>query len=395
MEYDFDRIIDRHGSGAMKLDCLESIFGKDDLLPMWIADMDFAVCPEIVEALKKRLEHPVLGYSAPSCGYWQSIIGWLSHRHGFNVTREELSFIPGVVKGLAFAVNHFTREGDGIVIQPPVYHPFRMVIEGNRRIVLNNPLVRSGDSYTMDFAHLEQLFADKHPRMMILCNPHNPAGIQWDAGTLKRLASLCRKYGVIVVSDEIHGDLMLYGRKHIPFASVSDDAAMISVSLGAPSKTFNIPGLVSSWVIVKNPGLRVPFYHWMEINGFSEPSFMATIGTEAAYRHGEEWLDKLLEYIEGNIATVEEYIATRMPMLKPMRPQASFLIWLDCSSLGLEQSELVDLFVNKARLALNDGTMFGKEGEGYMRLNVATPRKVVIEALDRLYNAIRSLQNQA
>ena len=390
-KYDFDCVIDRHGSGAMKLDNLECMFGKTDLLPMWIADMDFAVCPEITDALKKRMEHPIFGYSAPSQGYWQSIIDWLDKRHNFKVSREELSYIPGVVKGIAFTVNFFTSPGDKIVIQPPVYHPFKMVIEGNDRIVLNNPLIHSDNGYSMDFDHLERLFAEEHPRMMILCNPHNPGGIQWDSETLSKLASLCRKHNVIVISDEIHGDLMLYGQRHIPFASVSEDAAMVSISLGAPSKTFNIPGLVSSWMVVKNPELRKPFYHWLESNEFNEPTFVATIGTEAAYRNGENWLDQMLAYVEGNIAAVEEYIAEKLPMLKPMRPQASFLIWLDCSSLKMSQKELVDLFVNKAKLALNDGTMFGKEGEGYMRLNVAAPRSVVINALDRLYEAINSL----
>ncbi len=389
--YDFDRIIDRHGSGAMKLDNMECIFGKSDLLPLWIADMDFAICPDITNAIKERLNHPILGYTAPSQSYWQSIIDWLDRRHGFKVSREELSFIPGVVKGIAFAVNYFTNPGDKIVIQPPVYHPFRLVPEGNNRIVLNNPLIPSENGYDMDFEHLEQLFINENPRMLVLCNPHNPGGIQWDKETLCRLATLCRKYNVLVISDEIHGDLMLYGKKHIPFASVSEDAAMNSISLGAPSKTFNIPGLVSSWMIIKNPEIRTPYYHWLETNGFSEATFVATIGTETAYNNGEEWLKQLLAYIEGNISAVEKYIAEKLPMLKPMRPQASFLVWLDCRNLGLSQNELVDLFVNKAKLALNNGTMFGKEGEGYMRLNVATPRSVLIEALDRLHNAISSL----
>lgn len=391
VKYDFDCVIDRHGSGATKLENLECVFGKKDLLPMWIADMDFAVCPEIAEALKSRMEHPIYGYSTPSDGYWQSIIDWLDCRHGFKVSRKELTYIPGVVKGIGLAINFFTRPGDGIVIQPPVYHPFRMVTQGNFRTVINNPLLRTGNGYEMDFANLEQILNEQHPRMMILCNPHNPGGIQWDAETLRRLASLCRKHNVIVISDEIHGDLMLYGKKHIPFASVSEDAEAISISLGAPSKTFNIPGLVSSWMVVKNPELRTPYYHWLETNGFNEPTFVATIGTEAAYRHGNGWLNQLLHYIEQNIGTVEDYFANELPELKPMRPEASFLVWLDCRALGLPQERLVDLFVNKAGLALNDGTMFGKEGEGYMRLNVATPRPVLTEALRKLTAAIKSI----
>lgn len=388
-KYNFDQIIDRNGSRSIKIDGLEERFGRADLVSMWIADMDFAVCPEVIEALKNRIAHPIYGYSCPSPDYWDSIINWLNHRHNFKVTKEELTYIPGVVKGIAFALNYFTLKGDKVVIQPPVYHPFKMVIEGNERIVLNNPLRLTDDGYEMDFDHLEKLMIEEHPRMMILCNPHNPAGIQWSLDTLRRLATMCRKYGVLVVSDEIHGDLMLYGKSHYPFATVSDDAAAISITFGAPSKTFNIPGLVSSWVVVKNEELRAPFFHWLESNEFNGSTFVATIATEAAYTYGEEWLAEATAYIEGNIATVIEYCSTKMPQIKAMRPQASFLVWLDCRALGLSQAQLVNKFVNEAGLALNDGTMFGKEGEGFMRLNVACPRSVLVDALDRLSNVIK------
>lgn len=382
--YDFDSVIDRHGTGAIKIDALQQLFGRTDITPLWIADMDFQVCPDIVDALRRRFAHPVYGYGCPSDGYWQSIIDWLDSRHGFKVGRDELMFVSGVVCGLAYAVNYFTREGDGIIIQPPVYHPFRMVIEGNRRRVLNNPLIETPDGfYRMDLEGLERIMEAERPRMMVLCNPHNPIGIQWDRETLQRVAELARRHGVIVVSDEIHGDLMLYGREHYPFASVSDDAEAVAVTLGAPSKTFNIPGVVSSWVIVKNPELRDGFFKWLESNHFNEPTFAAVVATEAAYRHGEEWLGQMLEYVEGNIAAVEEALAGE-PRIRAVRPQASFLVWLDCRGLGLSHAELIDLFVNKARMALNDGTMFGAEGEGFMRLNVATPRSVLLDSIGRL-----------
>lgn len=386
--YNFDTVIDRRDTGAIKIDGLKERFGRDDLNSMWIADMDFAICPEITQALNKRLAHPVYGYSNASEGYWQSIIDWLDRRHNLSVTREELSFIPGVVRGVAYAVNFFTSRGDKVIIQQPVYHPFKMVIEGNQRIVLDNPLTLTDTGYEMNLEHLESLMTKERPRMMILCNPHNPGGIQWDKETLRKVASLARKYNVVVVSDEIHGDLMLFGNSHIPFVSVSDDAEKVAVTLSAPSKTFNIPGLVSSWMLVKNPELRKPFYNWLESNEFDGANFMATIGTEAAYRHGEEWLSQLLAYIEKNIIFVENYMAEKLPMLKPMRPQASFLVWLDCRALGLSQEKLVDLFVNKAHLALNDGTMFGQSGTGFMRLNVACPRSVLAAALDSLHDAI-------
>lgn len=386
--YDFDCVIDRHGTCATKYDGLDQMFGRHDLTPLWIADLDFAVCPDITAALRRRLEHPVLGYSAAPDSYWQSIIDWERELHGFEITREELSFVPGVVKGIALAVNYFTKPGDGIVIQPPVYHPFRMVSEGNHRRVLENPLLRRGDSYEMDLDGLEALVAREHPRMLILCNPHNPVGIQWDADTLRRLASICRRAGMVVVSDEIHGDLMLGGRRHIPFASVSDDAAAISVTLGAPSKTFNIPGLVSSWMVVKDPALRRDYYHWLEVNEFNSPVLISTIGAEAAYRHGREWLRQMLAYVEDNVRFVADYLERHVPGVRAVLPQASFLVWLDFRELGLSQQELMRLMLEEAHLALNDGAMFGTQGVGFVRLNVGTPRCVLRRALDSIRDAV-------
>lgn len=393
-KYDFDKVVDRHGTGAMKYDNLKELFGRDDLTPLWIADMEFEVCPAITEALQRRISHPVYGYSCPGEGYWESICSWLRRRHGFEVEREHLAFVPGVVRGVAYAINYFTRPGDKIVIQPPVYHPFRIVAEGNGRVVVENPLVAGDDEffYRMDLEGLEDIFAHQRPKLMVLCNPHNPVGLQWDADTLREVARLARRYGVIVLSDEIHGDLMLFGRRHIPFASVSEDAAAVSVSFGAPSKTFNIPGLVGSWMVVPHRGLREGFYHWMEVNEFSSPFFAATVGGEEAYRKGEEWLDELLHYIEGNILAVEDFVKSEMPELKAVRPQASFLIWLDCRGLGMTQPELEDFFINKARLALNSGTMFGSQGAGFMRLNVAMPRHQLLDAMASLARAVREVR---
>ena len=391
-KYDFDQIIDRRASGALKCDALQSLFGTAGLTPLWVADLDFAVCPDITEALLQRVQHPVYGYASTPDSYWQSIIGWLGCRHDFKVLREELAFVPGVVRGIAYTINYFTREGDKVLIQQPVYHPFKMVIEGNGRKVVNNPLKLTEDGYEMDLDDLRRVIETERPKMMILCNPHNPIGIQWTAEVMREVAKICRENNVIVVSDEIHGDLMLYGKPHIPFVSVSDDAKAITITLGAPSKTFNIPGLVSSWMVVKNEQLRKKFYHWLETNEFSSPTMFATIGAEIAYTHGEEWLNQMLQYIEKNIALVEDYIAENIPQIKVFRPQASFLLWLDCRELNLSQPELVDLFVKKAHLALNDGTMFGKEGEGFMRLNIGSPQNVILEALSKLAVAVKSLK---
>lgn len=392
--YDFDRVIDRHGTGASKIEQLDAFFGRHDLTPMWIADLDFAVCPEIIDALMQRLQHPVLGYSYCPDSYWQSIIDWQLHRHNFRLKREELTFVPGVVKGIGLAVNYFTREGDGILIQPPVYHPFRNIIEGNGRRVIENPLIAGKGFYRMDLDGLEEQVRLHKPKMMILCNPHNPIGIQWDETTLKTVAAIAREYGMVVLSDEIHGDLMLHRRRHIPFASVSDEAAAVSVTLAAPSKTFNIPGLVSSWMAVKNPELRQGFYHWLDVNEFNAPPMISFIGAEAAYRHGEQWLDRMLEYVEANIDFTRDFLAHEVPGVAIVEPQASFLLWVDFRGLGLTQRQLMDLLTDRARVALNDGTMFGYQGEGFARLNVGTPRRVLADALARIRDAVAEVNKE-
>lgn len=389
-QYNFDAIIDRHGTAAVKIDRLDAVFGRHDLTPLWIADLDFAVCPEITAALSRRLSHPVLGYFEASDGYWQAIIDWNKRRHGFSISRPELAFVPGVVKGIALAVNYFTREGDGVVIQPPVYTPFRTVVEGNGRRVVENPLLFDGTTYRMDLDGLRRIVTEQKPKMMILCNPHNPIGIQWDIETLAEVGAIAREAGMVVVSDEIHGDLMLEGRKHIPFLSAGPDAEAVGIMLGAPSKTFNIPGLVSSWMVVKNRALREPYYKWLEVNEFTAPVMISAIGAEAAYRNGEAWLDQMLTYVQENIDFVIDFAARRIPGLKVIRPQASFLLWLDFRGLHMCHREVMDLLLDKAHLALNDGTMFGPQGDGFARLNVGAPRSVLAGALESLEAAVCS-----
>lgn len=388
--YDFDIEINRRGTGAMKTDCLDTFFGRCDIEGLWIADMDFAVSPEITEALERRIQHAIYGYTAVPESYWQSIISWLDRRHDWKVGREELIYVNGVVKGIGFLINYFTCPGDKMLIQPPVYHPFRRLIEENGRVCVTSPLVRTDTGYEMDLEDLERKFREERPKMMILCNPHNPVGIQWSEDVLRRVAALAHEYGVKVISDEIHGDLVLYGRPHIPFLAVSPEAREVGIALGAPSKTFNIPGFASYWIVISSPELRKGFFHWMEANEFSEPTFVATLATETAYRHGESWLEAARSYIEENIAFVERFCSEHLPEIIPVRPEASFLVWLDCRALGLPHDELVSLFVDNAHLALNDGAMFGEEGSGYMRFNVASPRKVVERCLCSLERAIHT-----
>jgi cystathionine beta-lyase len=289
------------------------------------------------------------------------------------------------VKGIGMAVNVFVKEDEKVIIQPPVYHPFRLTHEGNVRKVVYNPLKEVNGTYEMDFEQLAEGVDDKC-RLLILSNPHNPAGVCWPKETLQRLAHFCFEHNIIVISDEIHADMALFGNKHIPFASVSDEAAQISITFGAPSKTFNIAGIVSSYAIVPNDSLRRRFYTWLEANELNDPPLFSPIATIAAYTQGEDYRLQMLRYIEDNIRFVENYCREHLPKIKPWRPQASFLVWLDCRDLRLSHDALVDLFVNRAHLALNDGAMFGIGGSGFMRLNVGAPRSVLRQALDQLSN---------
>ncbi len=390
MKYDFDKIIDRKGTGALKYDALKERYGRDDLLPLWVADLDFETPDFITDAIRKRLDHSLFGYTITPAELWDTIAKWIYEHHEWKVRTEWLTFIPGVMKGVGAVINTFVKEDEKVIILPPVYHPFRLTPLGNEREVVYSPLKRVGDSYEIDFDNLARV-ADDKCRLLILSNPHNPAGITWSRETLTRLADFCHERNIIVISDEIHSDLALFGNRHIPFASVSDKAAEISITFGAPSKTFNTAGIVNSYAIVQNDTLRRRFFKWLDANELSEPHLFAPIAIIAAFTKGEEWRRQLISYIEGNILFLEDYLSRNIPQIKPIRPQATFLVWLDCSGLGLDHERLVDLFVNKAHLALNDGEMFGLGGEGFMRLNTGTPRAILAKALEQLKEAVCTL----
>ena len=388
MKYDFDKIVDRSGSGDLKHEALLPRWGRNDLLPLWVADMDFETPHFITDAIKKRLEHSLFGYTVEPDDFMPSIMDWVREHHQWDVKREWIKFIPGIVKGLGLVVNVFTKEDEKVIIQPPVYHPFRLTPEGNGREVVFNPLrMREDGYYDMDFDNLEKVY-DEKCKVFVLCNPHNPGGITWSKETLQRLADFCYKHHLLVVSDEIHCDMALFGHKHIPFASVSDKAREISITFQAPTKTFNMAGLISSYAIVPNAEIRKKFYGWLVANELDEATLFAPIATIAAFRKGEEWRKQMLAYIEDNICFVEDYCREHISGIRPLRPQASFLVWLNCRDLHLSHDELLDLFIDKAHLALNDGEMFGPGGEGFMRLNVATPRCVLKQALDQLAQAV-------
>lgn len=391
-EYNFDCVVDRHHTCATKFEEMDAKFGRHDLLPFWIADMDFPAPPCIIEALRNRLNHTVLGYTTPPAEFWQSITGWLKRRHNWTVDESEITFMPGLKKGLSLCINYFTSPGDKVVIQPPVYHSFHTVIEGNNRRVVTNPLKLCADGrYSMDLDDLERLAEHEKPAMMLVCNPHNPIGLQWDADTLRRVAEICHRHGIVLVSDEIYADMMLAGRRHIPTASVSRLAEEITVTLGAPSKTFNIPGIVSAWAIVKSEKMRQPFFDWLSASEFNAPPIAAMVATEAAYNHGEEWLNQVLRYLQSNVDYARKFFDSELPQIRMFTPEASFAIWLDFRKLGLTEPELVDTLLGRARLALSEGCTFGEEGTGFMRMNIGVPRCVLTEGLTRLRDALCAL----
>ena len=351
MNYNFDEIINRHGTDSVKWDAVENRWGRNDLIRMWVADMDFRTAPFVIEALKKRLEHEVLGYTF-ACKEWsESIINWVKERHGWAIREEMLTFTPGIVRGLAFVIHCFTQKGDKIMVMPPVYHPFFLVTQKNEREVVFSPLVLKDEQYYIDFNRFRQDI--QGCKLLILSNPHNPGGRVWTKEELSQIADICYESGTLVISDEIHADLTLPPYKHPTFALISEKARMNSLVFMSPSKAFNMPGLASSYAIIENDELRHRFQTYMEASEFSEGHLFAYLSVAAAYSHGTEWLDQVVAYIKGNVDFTETYLKEHIPAIKMIRPQASYLIFLDCRALGLNQEELNRLFVVAAHLSLD------------------------------------------
>lgn len=385
--FDFDEVIDRKGSKAVKFDGLKERFGREDIIPLWIADMDYKSPPAVTDAIIKRAEHGIFGYGCCCDGYYNSIMSWLNNQHNWSVEKDWITFIPGIVKGIAFTIDCFLKKGDKVIIQPPVYPPFHNVPKLHNYDLVYNPLTLESGKYIMDFDDLKKKI-DPACKLLILCNPHNPGGRVWSKEELEIVADICYDNNILVISDEIHADLVYDGHKHTPFASVSEKAKMNSITFMAPSKTFNIAGIVSSFSVIPNPDLRAKFNHYLSCRELSDAHLFAYVATEAAYNFGEEWLKAAKEYMWDNILFVDDYLKRNIPQLKAMIPEASFLIWLDCRELGLSQPELESFFINDAKLALNSGTAFGQEGEGFMRLNIGTQRSVLKQALDNLKQAV-------
>lgn len=389
MKYNFDEIIPRKNSDCLKYDKLQEMFGTDDALSMWIADMDFRTPPFVIEALRRRLDHEVLGYTFCSPKWKPAIQSWVSRRYGWNVKEEEIGFVGGIVPAISFAVQCFTAPNDKILIQPPVYHPYHHVVKDLGRTLVYNPLRLVDGQYEMDFEDFERKAVGC--KLFLLCNPHNPGGRVWNADELSRIADICAKNGVVVISDEIHCDMALTGYKHTVFATVSEAAAQNSVTLMAASKTFNIAGLKSSYHIIKNEALRRQYCEYLTRSELDTAHLFATTAVAVAYNEGDEWLAQMLQYVEENIAYLDKYLKENMPKISFIRPQASYLVFLDARELGMPQEELVNFFLKEAKVAMNDGTMFGQEGAGFMRMNLGCPRATLEQALKQIKAAYDKL----
>ena len=380
--WDFDAVQDRSGTWSIK-------YGRaaDGEIPMWIADMDMKTDPFVAEALRMRLDRDVLGYTSIPAEFYDVIHAWQKRYHGFDLDREWIGYAPGVITGINQAYLTFTEPGDKVIIQPPVYDHFRLYIERMGRVAVDNPLIFKDGRYQMDFDGLEKLFDDK-TRILLLCNPQNPCGILWDRETLATLAEICDRHGVMVISDEIHGDLALYGKKHTPFCSVSETAKRVGVMFAGPTKAFNLAGLSgTAYSIIPDKEKRDKYNGTLRNSKLDEPSIMTLVAQIAAYREDTAWLESLKRYIENNIAIVERFFSDHDLGIVPIRPQASFLVWLDCRALGLSQTELMDLFRKKATIIPSNGTSYGPGGEGFVRLNIGCPAPVLNEALNRLLSA--------
>ncbi|MCX6246227.1 MAG: PatB family C-S lyase [Bacteroidetes bacterium] len=382
MKYNFDKVIDRTHTSCVKYDLRQVVFEKEDVIPMWVADMDFETPDFIRDAVIRRASHPIYGYTFRDADYYQPVIGWMQVHHDWTIHRDHIVFSPGVVPALSFAVKAFTKPGDKIIIQSPVYPPIFRAVEDHNRIVLNNLLIEEGNSYHVDFGLLEE--QAKEAAMLILCNPHNPVGRCWNRTELETIAQICLKHRVLVFSDEIHADLVMPGFRHQVFANLSPEAADITITAHAPSKTFNLAGLATSSVIISNPGLRASFSQLIEKMHLGMGNLFGSVASTAAYLHGEPWRLQLLDYLNGNIGFTEDFIRKNIPALNMFRPEATYMIWLDFRNFNLDDKTLKHKLIREAGLGFNSGTDFGPGGEGFMRMNIACPRSIVTEALERL-----------
>ncbi len=385
MKYDFDKTIDRRATNSYKWDS-----APEGVLPMWVADMDFRTAPAIIDALQKRVAHGIFGYTRVPDAYYDAVTSWFSRRHGWNIDREWIIYTSGVVPAVSAVIKALTVPGDKVIVQTPVYNCFFSSIRNNGCEIVSNPLRRTADTYEMDFDALERCAADPRAKVMLLCNPHNPAGRVWTPDELTRLGNICLRNGVTVVADEIHCELVYQGFKYTPFASLSDAFLHRSVTCVSPSKAFNIAGLQIANIVAFDNDLRSRIDKAININEVCDVNPFGVAATIAAYNEGEEWLNQLVDYLHGNYEAMAEFCRRELPEFPITRLEGTYLVWMDCSSLGMPSDALEHALLEDARLWLNAGTMYGAEGEGYMRWNIACPRSVMLDGLNRFLNFVRS-----
>ena len=384
MQYDFDTPIDRTHTWSIKHDFKKENGKADDILPLWVADMDFRSPDSVVEALKKAVEHGIFGYSRADESYFDAVAAWYQKRHHLTLQPEWMTCTPGIVFALSIAVRAFTQEGDAVLIQPPVYHPFSRAILRNKRTLVENPLVLKDGHYEMDLEDLEQKVLDEHIKLMILCNPHNPVGRVWTREELTALADICLRHHVYVISDEIHGDFVWQGHEQTPYASISEEACLHSMMCTAPSKTFNLAGMATSNLFIPDPEMRRKFRSELLDVGQENMNRLGLFACRAAYEGGGEWLDQLIGYLAGNLALVRDFCKNRVPQIQLVEPEGTYLAWLDCRELGMTDDELMAFFSDEAKVWLDPGTHSGEQGSGFMRFNLGSSRSVIAQALDQI-----------
>lgn len=385
----FNIVVNRKNTNCLKYDFAVRRGRPENVLPLWVADMDFKVAPEITQAIEKRVAHGIFGYSEVKEEYFEAVSAWMEQKHGWHVKEDWLVKTPGVVFALAMAVQAFTEPGDAVIIQQPVYYPFSEVIADNGRRIVDNTLeLKEDGKYHINFEDFEQKVKENHVKLFLLCSPHNPVGRVWTKEELKKIAAICRKYDVIVVSDEIHEDFVFNG-KHQVFADLSEDAKNRTITCTAPSKTFNLAGLQVSNIWIANPKLREKFKKQIAAAGYSQLNTLGLTACEAAYRYGGEWHAELLGYLKSNLNFLWEFLQTRLPEVKLIEPEGTYLVWLDFGSLGLTEEQREELLTKKAGIWLDSGAIFGAAGEGFERINIACPRSILKDALERIERAVR------
>ncbi len=398
MKYNFDTVISREGTGSMKWDTIETVFGNREVLPMWVADMDFPVAEPIISAIKKRLEHPIFGYTKPWKSLIESVVERMKKKFGWDIKPEWVVFTPGVVPAISTAIKAITHPGDEVVLQGPVYYPFWDAIKENGCHIANNTLKFENGKYVMDYENLEKKFNPKkvifpkpsRTKTAILCNPHNPVGRMWDKEEQIKFGEIVLKHGGVVISDEIHSEIVMSDKKHIPFASISKEFERNSITCFSPSKTFNIAGLSVSSIIIPNKKLRESFT-LAAGHQLGKVSVLSLVAMEAAYRYGDEWLNELLKYLKENLKFLIKYFEENIPEVKVVKPEGTYLVWLDFRALGMSGEELSKFLVEKAKVGLDDGYLFGPSGNGFARINIACPRKTLEEGLKRIESAVKDL----